>query len=313
MYDVEDATGNFDISHQGIAFLGLNALERTPDQVIFCSPYYVPLECFSQPPTSDPLSIDLQMGSKVGMGANIRFSPDGSVLAFIHADGKDLQNARIYTANVESLEAFDVLGLMADPSDMEGDYFPPEGFEFAGSSDALILQSARCGRTALAHLKLLDGAKPTIFYQEGSVSAYLPLVQGQWDRLLVSSSSYIDSSVWKVVKVSDDPDLSTESHVLWTISSATKNGLKYGLSPKMINEFWFEGADDLCVHSFMIRPSNFDENKTYPWVLMPHGGPVSSWSDSWSTRVRFPFITFCFFFTLTSSYSHTDIWFSITY
>ena len=36
---------------------------------------------------------------------------------------------------------------------------------------------------------------------------------------------------------------------------------------------------------FVIRPHDFDEKKKYPWVFMPHGGPVSSWTDSWSTRV----------------------------
>lgn len=34
----------------------------------------------------------------------------------------------------------------------------------------------------------------------------------------------------------------------------------------------------------MIYPENFDKSKSYPLLYYIHGGPQSSWLDSWSTR-----------------------------
>jgi dipeptidyl aminopeptidase/acylaminoacyl peptidase len=82
----------------------------------------------------------------------------------------------------------------------------------------------------------------------------------------------------------------SDASVVENVSSLTKGGAKFGLSRNMVSEFWYEGADDVCVHSFVLRPSDFDENKKYPWVLMVHGGPVASWDDAWSTRVSTSFL-----------------------
>jgi dipeptidyl aminopeptidase/acylaminoacyl peptidase len=38
------------------------------------------------------------------------------------------------------------------------------------------------------------------------------------------------------------------------------------------------------VHSWVIRPSNFDDSKKYPVAYLIHGGPQGAWGDSWSTR-----------------------------
>ena len=112
----------------------------------------------------------------------------------------------------------------------------------------------------------------------GSTDAFHTLRHGEWDTLLISGTSYIDSSLWQILDVEG-------ACVTKKVSSLTKDGAKFGLSPDMVTEMWYEGADELCVQCFVIRPHDFDEKKKYPWVFMPHGGPVSSWTDSWSTRV----------------------------
>jgi dipeptidyl aminopeptidase/acylaminoacyl peptidase len=45
-------------------------------------------------------------------------------------------------------------------------------------------------------------------------------------------------------------------------------------------EFWFENADGHRVHSWLALPSDFDDTKKYPLVLMIHGGPFSSSLDA---------------------------------
>ncbi len=49
-------------------------------------------------------------------------------------------------------------------------------------------------------------------------------------------------------------------------------------------EFWSKGADDVMVHSLLVKPPFFDENKKYPMVFLVHGGPQGAWEDLWHYR-----------------------------
>ncbi len=45
-------------------------------------------------------------------------------------------------------------------------------------------------------------------------------------------------------------------------------------------QLWIKGADGIPVHTFLIKPHNFDPNKKYPLVINVHGGPQYQWMDS---------------------------------
>ncbi len=45
-------------------------------------------------------------------------------------------------------------------------------------------------------------------------------------------------------------------------------------------QLWIKGADGVPVHTFLIKPHNFDPNKKYPLVINVHGGPQYQWMDS---------------------------------
>ncbi len=45
-------------------------------------------------------------------------------------------------------------------------------------------------------------------------------------------------------------------------------------------EMWFSGADGKPVHTFIVKPHNFDPSKKYPLILNVHGGPQMMWADS---------------------------------
>ncbi len=49
-------------------------------------------------------------------------------------------------------------------------------------------------------------------------------------------------------------------------------------------DFWFNGADNVKVHGFLIKPPKFDSSKKYPMVFMVHGGPQGAWHDGWHFR-----------------------------
>ncbi|KAJ3496561.1 hypothetical protein NLG97_g2575 [Lecanicillium saksenae] len=150
-------------------------------------------------------------------------------------------------------------------------------FDFAGDSFSCVFMSDYCGRVAVSYLKLGEHKKPVRIFSEGTAIAYYPLMEGDWSRLLVSSSSFIDSSIWQVVDVE-------EQKTVRTISSSSRSGQKLGLHSAMATEIWFEGSEGTLMQSFIIHPSDFDQNKAYPWILSPHGGPEGAWTDGWKQQ-----------------------------
>ena len=62
------------------------------------------------------------------------------------------------------------------------------------------------------------------------------------------------------------------------------NELIAPFSLKNAEEMEWTGALGKKIHGFVVKPSDFDASKTYPLMVLIHGGPQSAWNDSWSYR-----------------------------
>jgi dipeptidyl aminopeptidase/acylaminoacyl peptidase len=121
---------------------------------------------------------------------------------------------------------------------------------------------------------------PTLIFKDGSISDVKILGE---DKLLVSSTSFIDNSLYFSV----DPSaaaLTNASSGIDLISANLGNGTNYGLSNSQVSEAFYKGDGDYIVHTWIIRPSFFKENETYPLAFYIHGGPQGATDDGWSTR-----------------------------
>jgi dipeptidyl aminopeptidase/acylaminoacyl peptidase len=49
-------------------------------------------------------------------------------------------------------------------------------------------------------------------------------------------------------------------------------------------EFRVEGSGQAAVHSLMVRPPDFVEDRKYPVLFLIHGGPQGAWEHSWTYR-----------------------------
>lgn len=139
-------------------------------------------------------------------------------------------------------------------------------FEYAPHGQYLFMTADNCGRTSLFELELRHSAKPRLLTKEGSVAGYHPFHGGNGEvKLLMSSSSMLEPSIWSIL----DPILNSEPVV---ISTKAGNGQILVLSSNQVSEIWFEGSEETCVHAWMVKPSNFDEKKRWPVILVIHGG-----------------------------------------
>lgn len=117
---------------------------------------------------------------------------------------------------------------------------------------------------------------PDLISSSGSISTVQALSHDS-SNLFLSSTSLIDNSVYSIL----DPEAPDHAMV---VSSNSRNGSFFGLSPDQVSDIWFDGAGSQKVHAWLIKPSNFEEGKSYPLAYLIHGGPQGSWLDSWSTR-----------------------------
>jgi dipeptidyl aminopeptidase/acylaminoacyl peptidase len=49
-------------------------------------------------------------------------------------------------------------------------------------------------------------------------------------------------------------------------------------------DYWFRGAGGDSVQGFLIKPPQWEAGKTYPTLLLIHGGPQGAWLDQWHSR-----------------------------
>ncbi|KAI0013052.1 prolyl oligopeptidase [Xylariaceae sp. FL0662B] len=273
VYEPSDARDEYDLSQRGIAFAAAEIGVNDPMLLGVSDIYYVALDSFTSASAPGPRKIGAQSEELLGSSSHPRFSPDGSLLAFLRSPRMVLERTQIYIHQLGSPGAVNIFEMVT------GKKWPltPGGFEFSPNGHFLYITADDCGRVGLYKVDLQPNAYPKPLLRNGSVDSFYPLGRDNNERVLVTSSSLVESSLYHIVDV--NPDIEP-----MIVSSATNHGAKLGLSPKQVSEIYFEGGGDYCVHAWMIKPRLFDASKRYPLAILVHGGPISAWYDQWSTR-----------------------------
>lgn len=281
-----NTSNSFDLAESGILFTAQDPDNQTPIYKATTKVYFTRLPSWSgdRPPTA-PREIPTYRDTSRGVHSNPRFSPDGTMVAFLKISVERSQDNRLYVAELgkDAEEgAHQSPGSGIDVCSMVTGQkwgLVPLGFEFAPDGHSLFLTAQDHGCVTLHRLKLQPNATPELIFKNGSVSGYWPLNKDAAGRLLVSSSSFVESSLYQVMDGTGHSEIEV-------ISSASHNGAKLGLSAEQVSEIYFPGGGDYFVQAWVIKPRNFDQTKKYPLCLHVHGGPEGSWNNQWSTRVR---------------------------
>lgn len=64
----------------------------------------------------------------------------------------------------------------------------------------------------------------------------------------------------------------------------TNRDLVSQLDMNPAEEFWFKGAKNTQIHSFIVKPPGFSPDRKYPMIYLVHGGPQGMWGDSFHYR-----------------------------
>lgn len=275
---------SFDVSKTGIAFVAkdptLNQATTTKADV-----YYIPLSTFREPVAPKPQIITTQ--GLQGASTAPSFSKRGTKLVFLRQKDIAYESDKFRLFYVDLTKSLTATEYYKTEDGIGGWDRWPSAMVWSHDDRELYVTAEESARIRLFTLPA-DPSKakalPVLIYKEGAVQD-VHLLTGGSNRssLLVSSNSFVDNSIFTIV----DPEISAASNTtegIKIVSSNLDGGAKYGLSRSQASETWWKGAGDYNVHSWIIKPSFWEEGKKYPLAFIIHGGPQGSWADDWSTR-----------------------------
>ncbi|OCT50957.1 Dipeptidyl-peptidase 5 [Cladophialophora carrionii] len=278
---------HFDIGPTGLVIVAKDPL-LDPATHTKCDAWFVPKkDLMDVSPTSFH---KLHLPGLDGAASCPVFSPNGQSMAFLQmaADGYESDKNRIVLVQglngVERGESASVFELMRTPDGQGGWDRSPTALKWSPDGNMLLLEAEDTGRGCLFALDLNAAPspewRPRQLTHSGYIIDFAPL-STMSNLLIVSSNNLVDNSVYTLVN--PDP-LLVEPQAPVVISSLSRNGSMFGLSPEQVSSIWWKGANDHPVHAWMMRPSFFRADQTYPLAYLIHGGPQGAWNDQWSTR-----------------------------
>ncbi|KAF6222463.1 hypothetical protein HO133_001549 [Letharia lupina] len=266
-------------SEIGTSGILLNAKDPSVNAVLMekNSLYFVPLSTFKEDPAPTPRTVSMPGFS--GTSGSPTFSHDGKSAAFLQT--KDSSNAYdnssiIIVGNIDSLDH--MTEVVTSTSSEKWD-LRPESLTFSSDAKELyIIAESRGSKRVFkiqirSHSNNIILAIPTPITAEGVVSSLHALSP---TRLLFTMSTITSPSVFGIIDPSTDNHTCSFSHL--------HDKPDFGYRPPQVSSIDFKGAGDYKVQAFVIKPSDFSEDKTYPMLFWIHGGPVYSWPNAWSYR-----------------------------
>ena len=276
-----DEGGSYAMSPAGILLSTLDPGQNYARCVNYGT-YHIPLETFQEQPKPKRIEVPDYTGSQYAPA----FSPDGRLAAVLVTKDKESGlGAPVGVAVLKFDEPTTTNLLVPEEGPNRTWDRRPDGLLWGHDSRTLYLVAEDLGHSRLFALDLdLEGPAvrtlpvPQRLTTDGSVASasLLDRRSKSAKTLLVSMTGILESSLFAVVDAS--------SRSVSAISSATNQGKLFGLKKEQVSEITFRGAGDYDVQAWIVRPSDFDENKKYPVALLIHGGPMSAWRDAWSTR-----------------------------
>jgi dipeptidyl aminopeptidase/acylaminoacyl peptidase len=272
------STDNYDVSAAGIAFVAkdpkLNQATTTKSDV-----YYIPLKTFKEAaPSPKVISTPHLQGASVAPA----FAPNGHALSFVRMKGINYESDKNRLLLVPDVtKALKASEFYADAAGVGAWDRSPSTIYWSPDSKTLYLVVEERARTRMFTVAADPSVKafPSLIYADSASEGYVV----DSGKILVTGSSFLDNSIYSWV----DPVAAAASNATSGIDLISANlgyGAKWGLSKSQISEVYYQGDGNHTVHAWVIKPSFFKENQTYPLAFYVHGGPQGATTNSWSNR-----------------------------
>lgn len=274
-------TDNFDLSQKGIIFVAkdpdLNPALNTKENVYL-------LDVKDWESKEAPALRRVVVPGFEGAASSPIFNQDGTQAAFLMMKTRGYEADKNHIFWLKNVQGGVLAVERLFTSSPEGSWDrSPGSITWSHDGSGLLITAEDIGQGKLFYVlgNTAEEYAPRVLTNHGYISDVKPLADG---RIFVSGSSLIDNSIYTIV----DPTRKEEagSMAIWTHSNSA-DGSKFGLKASQISSIWTPASNPKVnkeVHSFVVRPKNFDASKKYPVAYIIHGGPQGAWGNNWSTR-----------------------------
>jgi dipeptidyl aminopeptidase/acylaminoacyl peptidase len=213
-----------------------------------------------------------------GASGQPSFSPDSCKLAYIQQDEDYYESDKwaLYTVDV-NLE-----GNKVSTSNWKGlsagfDRWVQGPLTWAHNGESIYATAEDRARVKIFNFPITADDKfvPEPLTSNTSVTSF---------SLLPDSSLFVSASaMWTPIEYYTLANGTTNK-----LFSAVDNDKEFaGLGAHTVSEIFFNASDPNYhekLQAYVVKPTNFKENQTYPLAFLIHGGPQGSWGNSWSNR-----------------------------
>lgn len=239
---------------------------------------------------SDPRQVDLhevsvatrtvrQLTDRLGQDVNPVVSPDGSQIAWIGYDDRQIgsQQNRLYVMNRDGSDRKEI------PCKLDRSIMSPL---WQSDGNGIVFQYDDQGHTKVA-TTTLSGSLSTPATDIGGTTIGRPYQSGSFSVSQTSKQSVVAFTVTDPYRPADVAVISSgqKQKTLTSLNSDLFGQRTLGKA----TEFWFKSShDELPIQAWLVTPPGFDaENqKKYPLILEIHGGPFANYGWRFSAEVQ---------------------------
>lgn len=196
-----------------------------------------------------------------GSDTHPRFSPDGSKIAFLSQETPGYESDLIRLAVMDLASG----GIRYLTDRKSFDNWVDE-VRWLPDGKALWFQAQVGGRTPIFFIEI-EGGSPRRIHTDASIKGWDFLPQG---RSILYTSSGIGRPP-EVYRFSSGAEAVRLTHF--------NAELEAEVDIRPPEEMWLEGDGGKKIHTWIVKPHDFDPSREYPLILNVHGGPQMQWKD----------------------------------
>ena len=232
-----------------------------------------------QPAQSELWRVDVNSGEltqltdRLGPDAAPRYSPDGSRIAYL---GYDDQKMGYHNASVYVMDA-DGDNIRAVTEDFDRSI---GAVAWAGSSNRLLVEYDDRGNRHIASLSL-GGDLESIVDDVGGNSLGRPYTSGGFSVANDGTFAYTAGTAYRPADVA----VGRRARDVRKLTALNEDVLAHKTLGQVEAITW-TSVNDLEIEGWIVKPPNFDPDKTYPLILEIHGGPFAAYGPHFSLEVQ---------------------------
>jgi dipeptidyl aminopeptidase/acylaminoacyl peptidase len=250
-YDAPDMFGSFDVSADGKYLCYESNHDKNEAQTTNKDLFLTEI--------AGGKTINLTSANKAYDGSP-KFSPDGTKIAYI------TQKITGFESDLKRLAVYDLRKKSAKIVSGEIDNWVND-FQWSPDSKDIYFTIHEKGRFPLYKVSLKNGKIKKLF-SAGTIDNFI-LTPKTKEVILTRRTIAEPSEIFSA-------KMNGKLQRLTYFNQAAEK--RVDIRPA--EEFWIESPSGAKIHTFVIKPHNFDPNKKYPLIVNVHGGPQYQWMDS---------------------------------